>query len=76
MKILKGKYPPVKGYGVDITGLLDRCLAISTSRRRGLGIQGLRCRVSRLGFRSIANEILYSMYVFWGFCFFGLKFGH
>jgi NIMA (never in mitosis gene a)-related kinase len=33
IKILKGKYPPVKGFGADITALLDRCLAISTARR-------------------------------------------
>lgn len=33
IKILKGKFPPVKGYGADITALLDRCLATSTARR-------------------------------------------
>ena len=33
IKILKGKYPPVKGYGADITAMLDRCLALSAARR-------------------------------------------
>eukprot|EP00227_Mantoniella_beaufortii_P010449 CAMPEP_0197596194 /NCGR_PEP_ID=MMETSP1326-20131121/24546_1 /TAXON_ID=1155430 /ORGANISM="Genus nov. species nov., Strain RCC2288" /LENGTH=333 /DNA_ID=CAMNT_0043162655 /DNA_START=455 /DNA_END=1452 /DNA_ORIENTATION=+ len=33
IKILKGKYPPVKGYGAAITSLLDRCLTTSTARR-------------------------------------------
>ena len=43
MKILKGKYPPVKGYGADITALLDRCLALSTARRLDTrGILGSR----------------------------------
>ena len=33
MKILKGKYPAVKGYGARLTEVLDRCLATSTARR-------------------------------------------